>query len=128
MRSWLQAILWACLKRGDRVVGTFFPHWFGGARDAAAGRGTYGTQADGWLTSYKVVDEESLVSVPDYLSWGTGCHSPLRSSYSMEQPSTVAVCITGRDCAYPRAQVESHCLRCSSPKIMGGTRYCVNVK
>ncbi|MEI6913147.1 zinc-binding dehydrogenase, partial [Klebsiella pneumoniae] len=32
-------------------------------------RGTYGTQADGWLTSYKVVDEESLVSVPDYLSW-----------------------------------------------------------
>lgn len=56
-------------KKGDRVVGTFFPHWFGGARDAAAGRGTYGTQADGWLTSYKVVDEESLVSVPDYLSW-----------------------------------------------------------
>ncbi len=33
------------------------------------GERTYGTQADGWLTSYKVVDEESLVSVPDYLSW-----------------------------------------------------------
>lgn len=56
-------------KHGDRVAGTFFPHWFGGALDSVAGRGTYGNQADGWLTSYKVVDEESLVSIPDYLSW-----------------------------------------------------------
>lgn len=56
-------------KNGDRVAGTFFPYWFGGALDSAAGRGTYGNQADGWLTSYKVVDEGSLVSIPDYLSW-----------------------------------------------------------
>ena len=67
-------------KKGDRVVGTFFPHWFGGARDAAAGRGTYGTQADGWLTSYKVVDEESLVSVPDYLSWEQAATLPSPSA------------------------------------------------
>ncbi|MGC6230990.1 NAD(P)-dependent alcohol dehydrogenase [Hafnia paralvei] len=56
-------------KNGDRVAGTFFPYWFGGVLDAVAGRGTYGNQTDGWLTSYKVVDEESLVSIPDYLSW-----------------------------------------------------------
>jgi NADPH:quinone reductase-like Zn-dependent oxidoreductase len=56
-------------KYGDRVAGTFFPYWFGGVLDTVAGRGTYGNQSDGWLTSYKVVDEESLVSIPDYLSW-----------------------------------------------------------
>lgn len=54
---------------GDRVAGSFFPYWFGGSRDAAAGRGTYGTQADGWLTQYKVADEETLVAVPHYLNW-----------------------------------------------------------
>lgn len=56
-------------KVGDRVAGSFFPYWFGGTRDTAAGRGTYGTHADGWLTQYKVVDEETLVSIPDYLTW-----------------------------------------------------------
>lgn len=56
-------------KTGDRVAGTFFPYWFGGTRDTAAERGAYGTQADGWLTTYKVVDEEALVPIPDYLSW-----------------------------------------------------------
>ncbi|WP_342755382.1 NAD(P)-dependent alcohol dehydrogenase [Pantoea sp. MBD-2R] len=54
---------------GDRVAGSFFPYWFSGKRDDAAARGTYGTQADGWLTQYKVVDEETLVAIPDYLSW-----------------------------------------------------------
>lgn len=54
---------------GDRVAGSFFPYWFGGRWDAAAGRGAYGTEADGWLTQYKVVDEEALVAIPDYLSW-----------------------------------------------------------
>jgi len=54
---------------GCRVAGSFFPYWFAGPLDTAAGRGAYGTQADGWLTEYKVVDEEALVSIPDYLSW-----------------------------------------------------------
>lgn len=54
---------------GDRVAGSFFPYWIGGARDADSNRGAYGAQTDGWLTQYKVVDEETLVSIPDYLSW-----------------------------------------------------------
>ncbi|WP_414148503.1 zinc-dependent alcohol dehydrogenase family protein [Erwinia sp. BNK-24-b] len=54
---------------GDRVAGSFFPYWFGGAQNSAAGRGAYGTQADGWLTQYKVVNQEGLVAIPDYLSW-----------------------------------------------------------
>jgi len=54
---------------GDRVAGSFFPYWAAGPLTTAAGRGAYGTQADGWLTHYKVVDEETLVAIPDYLSW-----------------------------------------------------------
>lgn len=56
-------------KVGDRVAGSFFPYWFAGPLTDEAGRGTYGTQADGWLTQYKVVDEETLVAIPEYLSW-----------------------------------------------------------
>ncbi len=56
-------------KIGDRVAGSFFPYWIGGARDAASTRRVYGAQTDGWLTQYKVVAEETLVSLPDYLSW-----------------------------------------------------------
>jgi len=56
-------------KVGDRVAGSFFPYWYAGQLSASAGRGAYGTQADGWLTQYKAVDEETLVSLPDYLSW-----------------------------------------------------------
>lgn len=89
---------------GDRVAGTFFPYWFSGPLNAAAGRGTYGTQADGWLTEYKVVDEESLVSIPDYLSWEQAATLPcaavtawnsLQKSRPLQPGETVLVQGTG---------------------------------
>ncbi|NIF24450.1 zinc-dependent alcohol dehydrogenase family protein [Candidatus Pantoea multigeneris] len=55
-------------RPGDRVAGCFFPHWQAGPLTAEKGRGTYGSQSDGWLTQYKVVDEQALVAIPDYLS------------------------------------------------------------
>ncbi|MEJ4045560.1 zinc-dependent alcohol dehydrogenase family protein [Erwinia sp. SLM-02] len=53
---------------GDRVAGIFFPQWLGGSLTPGNSGGAWGSRADGWLTEYKVIDEASLVSVPDYLS------------------------------------------------------------
>ncbi len=63
-------------KVGDRVVNTFMPRWFGGAFQAQARDELYGSDRDGWLTEYKVVSEESLVSLPDYLSFEQGATLP----------------------------------------------------
>lgn len=54
---------------GDRVAGIFLPQWQTGQLTAKARQGTYGAEADGWLTQYKVVDQDALVAIPDYLSW-----------------------------------------------------------
>ncbi|CNI38958.1 Zinc-binding dehydrogenase [Yersinia thracica] len=63
-------------KVGDRVVNTFMPRWFGGAFQASAYDELYGSDRDGWLTEYKVVSEESLISLPDYLSFEQGATLP----------------------------------------------------
>lgn len=63
-------------KVGDRVVNTFMPRWFGGAFQASARNELYGSDRDGWLTEYKVVSEESLLSLPDYLSFEQGATLP----------------------------------------------------
>lgn len=54
---------------GDRVAGIFFPHWIGGVLTPQTARVAYGSREDGWLTQYKVVDEQALVALPDYLSY-----------------------------------------------------------
>lgn len=89
---------------GDRVAGSFFPYWFAGELDAAAGRGTYGSRADGWLTEFKVLDEETLVHFPDYLSFAQAATLPcaavtawnsLMSSRPLQPGETVLVQGTG---------------------------------
>ncbi|CAM5624432.1 L-threonine 3-dehydrogenase [Streptomyces alboniger] len=52
---------------GDRVVNSFNPTWYGGPM-RKLGR-MYGTDIDGWLTDYAVVDENVLVSMPEHLSF-----------------------------------------------------------
>ncbi|MET7543462.1 NAD(P)-dependent alcohol dehydrogenase [Streptomyces sp. NPDC005507] len=52
---------------GDRVVGTFHPAWlYGPFREWGE---LYGVQRDGWLTDYIAVDEQSVVAVPEHLSY-----------------------------------------------------------
>ncbi|MFS8199557.1 zinc-dependent alcohol dehydrogenase family protein [Streptomyces sp. CWNU-52B] len=52
---------------GDGVVGTFHPDWLDGP---FPGWGELrGTHRDGWLTQYLAVDEQSLVAMPDQLSF-----------------------------------------------------------
>ena len=52
---------------GDRVVNSFFPTWFGGPFEGAGEQ--YMLERDGWLTEYKVVDAEALVTAPRGLSF-----------------------------------------------------------
>ncbi|MHB1657139.1 MAG: zinc-dependent alcohol dehydrogenase family protein [Burkholderiales bacterium] len=56
-------------KVGDRVANTFFPRWFGGRFEMAYAHEQYGSDRDGWLTEYKAVDQEALVSIPVHLSF-----------------------------------------------------------
>lgn len=63
-------------KPGDRVISTFHPRWFGGRAPATAGRETYGSGSDGWLTEYKVVSQEAVVRLPDSLSYEAGSTLP----------------------------------------------------
>jgi NADPH:quinone reductase-like Zn-dependent oxidoreductase len=58
------------LKKGDRVVGLFFPLWQSGNIDAdkfAAARG--GVPIDGMLAQYVYGLEDSFVKIPDYLTY-----------------------------------------------------------
>lgn len=56
-------------KIGDRVMGTFHPSWFGGRVPANIFADDYGSELDGWLVEQKVVSQESVVLVPDKLSY-----------------------------------------------------------
>lgn len=59
---------------GDRVTSLFHPFWFGGAR---RGHGPlYGVELDGWLTEFTVVNEHSLMPLPDHLSFEEGATLP----------------------------------------------------
>lgn len=63
-------------KPGDRVISSFHPRWFGGRPPVTAGSETYGSGRDGWLCEYKTVSQESLVRLPDCLSWEEGSTLP----------------------------------------------------
>ncbi|RSL29412.1 NAD(P)-dependent alcohol dehydrogenase [Salibacterium salarium] len=52
---------------GDRVAGNFTREWFGGKRPSYTE--PYGSHSDGWLTEYKVLNPELLVSIPSHLSF-----------------------------------------------------------
>ena len=58
------------LKKGDRVVGLFFPLWQSGNIDAyrlSSARG--GTPTDGMLAQYVYGPEDSFLKFPEYLSY-----------------------------------------------------------
>ncbi len=61
---------------GDRVANTFFPNWMGGRFPVTAIAEQYGSDRDGWLTEYKVVNQEALVSIPEYLSFEAAATLP----------------------------------------------------
>lgn len=52
---------------GDRVINSFFPNWFGGSFNAMPE--AYVVDRDGWLTEYKVISVEALVSMPEHLTF-----------------------------------------------------------
>ncbi len=54
-------------KAGDRVINSFFPNWFGGSFNAMPE--AYVVDRDGWLTEYKVISAEALVSMPEHLTF-----------------------------------------------------------
>ncbi|RAG81326.1 NAD(P)-dependent alcohol dehydrogenase [Streptacidiphilus pinicola] len=53
---------------GDRVTGTYFRSWVAGPQRLAAVREQYGATHDGWLARYVLLEEESVVHVPDHLT------------------------------------------------------------
>ena len=54
---------------GDRVAGIFFPKWIDGAPTIANNEGSLGAGSDGTLAEQIVLNEESLVRLPDHLSY-----------------------------------------------------------
>lgn len=56
-------------KPGDRVMGAFHPRWFGGEMPATIQADTYGAESDGWLCELKAISQESLVAIPEALSF-----------------------------------------------------------
>jgi NADPH:quinone reductase-like Zn-dependent oxidoreductase len=59
---------------GDKVVNSFYPQWFGGPlRDRPV---QFSTTLDGWLSTYKVISEESLSLMPEHMSFEEGATLP----------------------------------------------------
>ena len=56
-------------KAGDRVMGTFHPRWYGGRMPPNVSQYGYGSEIDGWLVERKVISQESVVRVPDGLTY-----------------------------------------------------------
>jgi NADPH:quinone reductase-like Zn-dependent oxidoreductase len=54
-------------KVGDRVINSFFPNFFGGSFNAIPEQ--WVVDHDGWLTEYKAVSAEVLVSMPEHLTF-----------------------------------------------------------
>ncbi len=53
---------------GDRVTSTYYLHWIDGPQRLAHVRQQFGATHDGWLATYAVLGEESVVRVPDHLT------------------------------------------------------------
>ncbi len=56
------------VKVGDRVAPNFGPKWISGEPDREKLRATLGGPLDGVLAEYMVIDERSLVHIPEHLS------------------------------------------------------------
>jgi len=53
---------------GDRVIGSFFEDWLGGAPSETRMRAALGGSVDGVLTEYRLFPAHALVRTPDHLS------------------------------------------------------------
>ena len=53
---------------GNRVTGTYFQRWIAGPQRLAHVREQYGANHDGWLAGHVVLEEDSVVHPPDYLT------------------------------------------------------------
>ncbi|MFE3259998.1 NAD(P)-dependent alcohol dehydrogenase [Nocardia sp. NPDC059091] len=53
---------------GDRVMGTYFVGWNDGPQTQALSGEQYGANHDGWLATYVLLEEDSVVQVPPYLT------------------------------------------------------------
>jgi NADPH:quinone reductase-like Zn-dependent oxidoreductase len=53
---------------GDRVTSTYYLRWIDGPQRLAHVREQFGANHDGWLASYVVLDEDSVVAVPEHLT------------------------------------------------------------
>lgn len=62
---------------GDRVATIFFPKWIDGDRTAEALNSVRGGNSGGILSEVVVTDEQSLVTIPDYLSFEEAATLPV---------------------------------------------------
>ncbi len=53
---------------GDRVTATYFQRWVAGPQRLAQVREQYGANHDGWLAEYVLLEDESVVHVPEHLT------------------------------------------------------------
>lgn len=53
---------------GDRVTGTYFRRWIAGPQRLAHVREQNGATHDGWLAGYVLLEEDSVVHVPEHLT------------------------------------------------------------
>ncbi|WP_081635653.1 NAD(P)-dependent alcohol dehydrogenase [Nocardia sp. BMG111209] len=53
---------------GDRVTATYYLHWLRGPQRLAHVLDQYGANHDGWLAEHIVLEEDSVVIVPDHLT------------------------------------------------------------
>ncbi|MFF0637881.1 NAD(P)-dependent alcohol dehydrogenase [Nocardia sp. NPDC004151] len=53
---------------GDRVAGTYFVSWTDGPQRQAESAQQYGANHDGWLATYVLLEEDSVVHVPAHLT------------------------------------------------------------
>lgn len=53
---------------GDRVTGTYFRRWIAGPQRLAHVTEQYGATHDGWLADFVLLEEDSVVHVPDHLT------------------------------------------------------------
>jgi NADPH:quinone reductase-like Zn-dependent oxidoreductase len=57
------------VKPGDRVIGCFMQHWVGGPITDAAAKSTLGSDRDGVLSEFVVLEAEGVVGVPGSLTF-----------------------------------------------------------
>lgn len=53
---------------GDRVAGTYFVGWVDGRQTLATASQQFGANHDGWLATYILLHQDSVVHVPEYLT------------------------------------------------------------